>query len=115
MYDEAGNVIETHEHAGDFKEWCPADWWSAIQTSPRGFIFSIAASTFWQASVARGNAFCASSAIFGNRFLAFFDPNACIVRNPSIPCKKFQSANREPRNFSSQLTGSLRYISIPRT
>jgi len=20
-YDEAGNVIETHEHAGDFKEW----------------------------------------------------------------------------------------------
>jgi len=21
IYDEAGNVIETHEHAGDFKEW----------------------------------------------------------------------------------------------
>jgi hypothetical protein len=21
LYDEAGNVIETHEHAGDFKEW----------------------------------------------------------------------------------------------
>jgi hypothetical protein len=21
-YDEAGNVIETHEHKGDFKEWC---------------------------------------------------------------------------------------------
>jgi hypothetical protein len=21
VYDEAGNVIETHEHAGDFKEW----------------------------------------------------------------------------------------------
>jgi hypothetical protein len=20
-YDESGNVIETHEHAGDFKEW----------------------------------------------------------------------------------------------
>jgi hypothetical protein len=20
-YDDAGNVIETHEHAGDFKEW----------------------------------------------------------------------------------------------
>ena len=20
-YDEAGNVIETHEHAGEFKEW----------------------------------------------------------------------------------------------
>jgi len=21
IYDEAANVIETHEHAGDFKEW----------------------------------------------------------------------------------------------
>jgi hypothetical protein len=21
VYDLAGNVIETHEHAGDFKEW----------------------------------------------------------------------------------------------
>ena len=21
VYDQAGNVIETHEHAGDFKEW----------------------------------------------------------------------------------------------
>ena len=21
VYDEAGNVIETYEHAGDFKEW----------------------------------------------------------------------------------------------
>jgi hypothetical protein len=21
VYDEAGNVIETHEHEGDFKEW----------------------------------------------------------------------------------------------
>jgi hypothetical protein len=21
VYDSAGNVIETHEHAGDFKEW----------------------------------------------------------------------------------------------
>jgi len=21
IYDEAGNVIKTHEHAGDFKEW----------------------------------------------------------------------------------------------
>jgi hypothetical protein len=21
VYDEAGNVIETHEHNGDFKEW----------------------------------------------------------------------------------------------
>jgi hypothetical protein len=21
VYDKAGNVIETHEHAGDFKEW----------------------------------------------------------------------------------------------
>jgi hypothetical protein len=21
IYDQAGNVIETHEHAGDFKEW----------------------------------------------------------------------------------------------
>jgi hypothetical protein len=21
VYDEAGNVIERHEHAGDFKEW----------------------------------------------------------------------------------------------
>jgi hypothetical protein len=22
VYDETGNVIETHDHAGDFKEWC---------------------------------------------------------------------------------------------
>jgi hypothetical protein len=21
VYDEAGNLIDTHEHAGDFKEW----------------------------------------------------------------------------------------------
>jgi hypothetical protein len=21
IYDEAGNMIETHEHKGDFKEW----------------------------------------------------------------------------------------------
>jgi len=21
LYDEAGNVIQTHEHAGEFKEW----------------------------------------------------------------------------------------------
>ena len=21
VYDETGNLIETHEHAGDFKEW----------------------------------------------------------------------------------------------
>jgi hypothetical protein len=21
VYDQAGNVIETHEHMGDFKEW----------------------------------------------------------------------------------------------
>jgi hypothetical protein len=21
IYDDAGNVIETHEHTGDFKEW----------------------------------------------------------------------------------------------
>jgi hypothetical protein len=21
VFDEAGNVLETHEHAGDFKEW----------------------------------------------------------------------------------------------
>jgi hypothetical protein len=21
LYDESGNVIETHEHEGDFKEW----------------------------------------------------------------------------------------------
>jgi hypothetical protein len=22
VYDDAGNMIETHVHAGDFKEWC---------------------------------------------------------------------------------------------
>jgi len=22
VYDAVGNVIETHEHKGDFKEWC---------------------------------------------------------------------------------------------
>jgi hypothetical protein len=25
VYDEAGNVIETHEHKGDFKEWLALD------------------------------------------------------------------------------------------
>jgi hypothetical protein len=25
VYDDAGNVIETHEHIGDFKEWCLDD------------------------------------------------------------------------------------------
>jgi hypothetical protein len=25
VYDEAGNAIETHEHAGDFKEWWPLE------------------------------------------------------------------------------------------
>jgi hypothetical protein len=24
VYDDAGNVIETHEHKGEFKEFCPA-------------------------------------------------------------------------------------------
>jgi hypothetical protein len=24
-YDDAGNVIETHEHTGDFKEWRAAE------------------------------------------------------------------------------------------
>jgi hypothetical protein len=33
VYDEAGNVIETHEHAGDFKEW-----WRACHRSS-GFRF----------------------------------------------------------------------------
>jgi hypothetical protein len=23
VYDDAGNVIETHDHKGDFKEWGP--------------------------------------------------------------------------------------------
>jgi len=23
VFDEAGNVLKTHEDAGDFKEWCP--------------------------------------------------------------------------------------------
>jgi hypothetical protein len=33
VYDEAGNVIETHEHKGDFKDWChPCN-----QRHPRGF------------------------------------------------------------------------------
>ena len=22
VFDESGNVIETHDHAGEFKEWC---------------------------------------------------------------------------------------------
>jgi len=22
VYDEAGNMIETHEHNGDFEQWC---------------------------------------------------------------------------------------------
>jgi hypothetical protein len=28
VYDEAGNVIETHEHKGDFKEWWKTAFWS---------------------------------------------------------------------------------------
>jgi hypothetical protein len=29
VYDDAGNVIETHEHKGDFKEW-----WQSPRVSP---------------------------------------------------------------------------------
>jgi hypothetical protein len=28
--DEAGNVIETHEHTGDFREWWRADGWTRM-------------------------------------------------------------------------------------
>jgi hypothetical protein len=31
-YDEAGNVIETHEHIGDFKEW-----WRGVQPVSSSF------------------------------------------------------------------------------
>jgi hypothetical protein len=30
VYDEAGNVIETHEHAGEFKEWSHRSGWIPI-------------------------------------------------------------------------------------
>ena len=32
VYDEAGNVIETHEHAGDFKERC--FWGNFVSSFP---------------------------------------------------------------------------------
>jgi hypothetical protein len=31
VYDEAGNVIETHEHKGDFREWLFAIQKAAMQ------------------------------------------------------------------------------------
>ena len=38
VYDEAGNVIETHEHKGDFKEWCGSlrlpEPWLSLSGSP---------------------------------------------------------------------------------
>jgi len=34
VYDEAGNVIETHEHIGDFKEW-----WCVLVAVPTDFAF----------------------------------------------------------------------------
>jgi len=44
VYDAAGNVIETHEHKGDFKEW-----WSGGLAS-RTFVRYVAASLHsgWQ-------------------------------------------------------------------
>jgi hypothetical protein len=37
VYDAAGNVIETHEHAGDFKEWWAIPSWisSGTKRPPR--------------------------------------------------------------------------------
>jgi len=37
VYDEAGNVIETHEHKGDFKEWWAIPFWisSGTKRPPR--------------------------------------------------------------------------------
>jgi hypothetical protein len=36
VYDEAGNVIETHEHKGDFKEVVKPSVQSASSTIPQG-------------------------------------------------------------------------------
>jgi hypothetical protein len=34
--DQAGNVIETHEHAGDFKEWLTLETKSRHAVKPDG-------------------------------------------------------------------------------
>jgi len=36
VYDEAGNVIETHGHAGDFKAW-----WVIFSTARLCYVFDI--------------------------------------------------------------------------
>jgi hypothetical protein len=38
VYDEAGNAIETHKHAGDFKEW-------------RGYLFRLVRRNGWRYKV----------------------------------------------------------------
>jgi hypothetical protein len=47
VYDEAGNVTETHEHAGDFKEWY--DSFFSSQATILGFLDDPveAARRFW--------------------------------------------------------------------
>jgi hypothetical protein len=47
VYDDAGNVIETHEHAGDFKE--PSDSFFSSQATILGFLDDPveAARRFW--------------------------------------------------------------------
>ena len=82
---------------------------------PQRLHFSIAVSTFWQISTALGSASWASFFIAGKNRWAFFDVGKASLRNPSIPCNNFQSPNSEPIALSSQLAGSLRYNSIPRT
>jgi hypothetical protein len=52
VYDETGNVIETHEHAGDFKEWLVAIPRRHAHTSSLGFHTQLSDQHF-QASAGR--------------------------------------------------------------
>jgi hypothetical protein len=51
VYDEAGNVIETHEHAGEFKEWYKLDWLKSGTIKGAVEVQAERTACFWQSQV----------------------------------------------------------------
>jgi len=47
VYDDAGNVIKTHEHAGEFKEWRSLGAQSSETIKIRLICFSVTRQTWW--------------------------------------------------------------------
>ena len=43
VYDTAGNVIETHDHAGEFKEWWRSTAFTDYSAPPAALVYSIQA------------------------------------------------------------------------